>query len=212
MSYREFAASWKSIASMSVWSDVFIKNEPMLFAAASSFAEENGGVITREFLSTLPKDESFVIDSRVHMLKNGWYPAIPGWHLDSIPRSKTNRQPDFTLGTSNLDCYVAVVGSVAMTEFITPGRSIRLWCPDGKRWSEFSRDINSMIRDGEVTTQRIKPSTVVRFGPNDFHRATPAEGDGWRFFIRAVRGSATPHANEIRRQTQVYLHELEAGW
>jgi hypothetical protein len=66
-----------------------IKNEPMFFNCDLDFAWDNGGNITRSFISNLPydwQDEGIVFDSRVHMLMPGWYPAIPGFHHDDVPR------------------------------------------------------------------------------------------------------------------------------
>jgi hypothetical protein len=191
---------------------VEISVEPMLFGASSGFAAEHGGPLTREFLSKLPPGGGWLIDSRVHMLKPGWYPAIPGWHLDAIPRSETHRQPDFTQDTSRLECWFAIVGDVPVceTEFLTS--PVELDLRDGKSWSEFSAEINGALLYGATGSVRVPNRSVVQFGPEDFHRATPADRDGWRFFIRAMRGHNTPCANQIRRQTQVYLRDLEAGW
>lgn len=72
-----------------------IKNEPMFFNCDLDFAWDNGGNITRSFISNLPydwQDEGIVFDSRVHMLMPGWYPAIPGFHHDDVPR------PDIPVG------------------------------------------------------------------------------------------------------------------
>ena len=212
--WRNFTPSWEVIGALSGRSDTELEQEPMLFGADVDFAFAYGGPITQEFLSRLPMRTGWLIDSRVHMLKSGWYPAIPGWHIDSIPRSKTNRQPDFSIDCSSLECVMAVVGNQTqcLTEFLRPGTGLDLWCPDGKRWSDFSREINSSIRDGEVEPMSVPLCGVVKFGPKDFHRAVAATGDCWRMFIRACRGHSTPPTNKIRRQTQVYLHELEAGW
>jgi len=210
--FRDFKADWSIGAELPQFDEATVKNEPMLFGASLDFAFQHGGPITRAFLDRLDIGGNAIIDSRVHMLKFGWYPAIPGWHLDSIPRSKTNRQPDFSIDTSELRATFALVGDVSKTQFLHRGETIRLWCPDGKRWSEFSRDINSLLTDGEAHVEFAPAGRLIHFGPTDFHRASPATGDGWRMFIRAVSGVPVEHRNEIRKQTQVYLHELEAGW
>lgn len=216
MNTRTFVASWRNIGSMPEFSDEVIESEPMLFGASVDFARCHGGGITRNFLRKLPTEDAarpWMIDSRVHMLKAGWYPAIPGWHLDSIPRSKTNRQPDFAIDTSGLECVTAIIGGGSATEFLEPGSTINLHCRDGKRWAEFSREINSSILDGEIRTKKLDFGAVVVFGPNDFHRASPSTGDAWRCFFRATRSPwIRPEQGKIRKQTQVYLHELEAGW
>lgn len=67
-----------------------IKNEKMFFNSDLVFAYENGGPITKSFIDNLPEEwkTNSVFDSRVHMLMPGWYPAIPGWHHDDVPRPK----------------------------------------------------------------------------------------------------------------------------
>ena len=83
-----------------------IKEEPMFFNCSPDFAYENGGEITRSFLNNLPDEwqkDKLVFDSRVHMLMPGWYPAIPGFHHDDVPRPEipvgqhfiTAGQPDY---------------------------------------------------------------------------------------------------------------------
>jgi len=44
-----------------------------------------------------------------------------------------------------------------------------------------------------------------------FHRGTPATGNGWRFFLRAMTNTPQKANNEIRKQVNVYI-EAEAGW
>lgn len=76
-----------------------IKNEPMLFSCDCIHARRLGGPITHAFLDSLPTDwllaDDFVVDSRVHMLMPGWFPAIPGYHHDDVPRSREDGQPDY---------------------------------------------------------------------------------------------------------------------
>jgi len=197
---------------MSARNDGEIKIEPMLYGASYDFAMKNGGPVTKEFLGLIHGDKSSIfIDSRVHMLKPGWYPAIPGWHLDAIPRSKTNRQPDFSQDTSSLGCFFAIVGSRSYsgTEFLADEIDVSI--NDGKKWSEFSAEINAKIENGLKTTL-IQNRSFVEFGPTDFHRATPATDHCFRLFIRAMRGHHIEPKNEIRTQTQVYVRDLEAGW
>src|SRR5690606_10082560 len=74
--------------------------ETMLFGADLAFAQENGGEITKQVIDSLPKftvpdDLHVVIDTRVNMLMRGYYPSIPGWHCDDVPRGE-NGQPDLT--------------------------------------------------------------------------------------------------------------------
>lgn len=83
-----------------------IKNEPMFFNCDLDFIYKNGGEITKSFVDSMPegwKQSDIVFDSRVHMLMPGWFPAIPGFHHDDVPRPEipvgqhfiTAGQPDY---------------------------------------------------------------------------------------------------------------------
>lgn len=106
-----FNSSFATGARMRDWDEQYVKNEPMLFSATPKFAWENGGPITRDFLAlffgiSLADEASWVLrdskvgnycfDSRVHMLMPGWFPCIPGWHHDDVPRSCSDGQPNYS--------------------------------------------------------------------------------------------------------------------
>jgi len=76
-----------------------VKNEPMFFNSDLDFASKNGGPITRAFIKHFISEQGdrrpYVFDSRVHMLMPGWYPCIPGFHHDDVPRSTSTGQPNY---------------------------------------------------------------------------------------------------------------------
>ena len=75
-----------------------IKNEPMFFNCDLAYAFKHGGEITKTFIAGLPEDwisYNPVLDSRVHMLMKNWYPCIPGYHHDDVPRSTSTGQPNY---------------------------------------------------------------------------------------------------------------------
>jgi hypothetical protein len=194
-----------------------VKNEPMLFNSDADFAFENGGPITRAFVQSLrsygfdERMESCVIDSRVHMLMRGWYPCIPGWHIDDFHRPDGN-QPDYLHLPENMAHVCCIVGDCSRTEFLD--RSVRLTKPEEgeKVYGSFNKQIRAAIENGAVRSTPIDAGRLVRFGGSDFHRGVAATHSGWRWFARATFGSTRVPSNEIRRQVQVYLPELEAGW
>lgn len=76
-----------------------IQAEPMLYQASYAYAWEKGSTLTRQVLGKLPEEvrQGWVIDTRVHMLMPGHYPAMPQWHADGLPRSTSfpdGFQPD----------------------------------------------------------------------------------------------------------------------
>jgi hypothetical protein len=78
------------------WPVAVLKREPMLFACDVSTASELAGPVTRAWLDALPQlDAPAIIDTRVHMLIPGFWPCIPGWHHDDVPREREDGQPDY---------------------------------------------------------------------------------------------------------------------
>src|SRR6267142_3958223 len=65
-----------------------IRTLPMLYRASREFARSLNNPVINDFLNNAPESgsryESF--DIKVCMLKQGWWPCIPGWHLDDFHR------------------------------------------------------------------------------------------------------------------------------
>lgn len=193
-----------------------IENEPMVFSADALFAYKHGGPITREFLAYLDPDKDWIIDTRVHMLMEGWYPCIGGWHCDNIPRNTQNGQPNFQNPPFVCNHTLAVIDASdqptgSLTEFLTD--SIYLADPEDpesvyKCWSEV---INEYREAGIIRSRCIPSGKLINFDARTFHRGQPATSKGWRFFIRAMTGTPQKPINKIRRQVNTYIN-VEAGW
>lgn len=184
-----------------------IIKEPMFFQASANFAYDNGGPITREFLGGA-EWKDYVVDSRVHMLKPGWYPCIPGWHIDGLRRP--DGQPDYENIPEDDDHILSVIGPTAHTQFLDG--PVNLHKPyDEQVYKSFSRQIDLQIEAGIVSPVQYENASVIRFGPTDFHRGVRADRDGWRFFIRASKDGSRPQ-NKMRTQVQVYLPTVDMGW
>lgn len=195
-----------------------VRAEPGLFSCDLRTAWSRGGRLTHAFLSRLETHcgvtratAEWVIDSRVHMLKKGWCPCIPGWHIDDFHRG-TDGQP--TLGSlpEKLVHYMAIVGDCSRTEFLDGPVSLPDPAPGATVYDHYNRHIQRLLAEKEVYRVGIIPEQIVRFTGSDFHRGVPAEKDGWRWFIRATGYSGRPILNEVRTQVQVYLPVPEAGW
>lgn len=204
-----------------------IKDETMLFSADPEFAFAKGGPITRKAIEFLISnlgmpDDNVVIDTRVHMLKPGWNPAIPGWHCDAVPRG-ADGQPDFSdPSLDDIEHYLLVIDADdqptgAMTEFVDLKSPVRFPAPDAGEnvWGVHSRIINELLdaeaRHLEVLT--LESGRLYRFTAHDYHRSVPATGSGWRYFLRASVNTKTRGPfNEIRQQVQVYMPDADLGW
>jgi hypothetical protein len=202
-----------------------IKNEPMLFNCDMGHARDLGGPITREVLSKLPddwQDVPVVVDSRVHMLMPGWYPCIPGWHHDDVPRTRADGQPNYGPGQCRSEHIFALVnGNICPTaiatgaiDFVEPelGKVIyREWHPVVERW----------IACGLFKKEFVPSNRLIKFDDRTWHTGTPAVENGWRFFIRISRyfspdgkpiQRGNERTNEVRRQVQVYMDNPNDGW
>jgi hypothetical protein len=152
------------------------------------------------------------------MLKPGWYPAIPGWHLDAIPRD-ANNVPDLDHPQCRLMkhwLYTLDSGTGALTAVCNAEASImKTFKPaEGETlWGRHSAVIAKAIKNRSVR-QTLLASDDLTCIPHDcYHTSTAATGSGWRFFFRASENTlhSGPH-NEIRKQVQVYVPTADSGW
>lgn len=207
-----------------------IKNEPMLFGADIDFAIKFGGPITYDFICkftnslTKREREKVIIDSKVCMLMEGWYPCIPGWHHDDVARTRSDGQPDYdNPALRQVEHAMAIVedtykGPSSITEFLTG--EIKLEVPKKGKiiYEKWNSEINEILAHRKkyghirVYTSYIYPGQVLWFNSSTFHRGKAASRTGWRFFIRASWYSTRKVTNEIRKQSQIYMSALEAGW
>jgi hypothetical protein len=212
-----------------------VKNEPMMWSCQPSFAYDHGGPITRQFLEKVFNigpitsyyakelykycDDRYCFDSRVHMLMPGWFPCIPGWHHDDVPRSRSDGQPNYENPEFKSQHILALVnGDIAPTEFAV-GRAIMpvipLYAkhPIYKYWHD---QVELDIRDNCLERVPVPSNRLIGFDYQAFHQGVRAVKAGWRWFGRiswnAGYESGRPHHNEIRKQVQVYLEHPMEGW
>lgn len=190
-----------------------IKNEPMFFNSSPDFAYDNGGPITRAFLDAL--DESPVVfDSRVHMLMPGWFPAIPGYHHDDVPRNTADGQPNYDSPTyHSRHAMMLINGDVAPTDFAL-GRHVlpKVEGNEGPIYKRWHEEVVRQIEQGELNRVSAESGRVIYFDWQSMHQATPAVSSGWRWFGRASFQTDRKPTNEIRKQVQVYLQNPMEGW
>ncbi len=196
------------------YSDEVIKNEPMFFNCDLEFAYKNGGVITKQFIEKLPskwKDCNPVVDSRVHMLMKDWYPCIPGWHHDDVPRSTTTGQPNYITPEYHSEHLLGLVNAdVCPTRFITT--PVEVSAPDVNKtiYEQWHKEIEAQKYESYETESGL----MYEFDCNTFHSGQKAVKNGWRWFIRLSRNTDRQNniTNEIRKQVQVYLENPIMGW
>jgi hypothetical protein len=191
-----------------------VKNEPMLFNCDTSAAAELGGPITRDFLSMLDPEfrERGIVDTRVHMLMPSWYPCIPGWHHDDVPRSTRTGQPNYLNPQyTSRHCMALINGSISPTEFLLG--DIEVPKPDIDR--VIYKDWDDHLEGaGRHQGSRISAPDhqLLYFDMHSFHRGSSAVANGWRWFGRVSIDTERKPTNEVRQQVQVYLGVVNSGW
>lgn len=201
-----------------------IKNEPMFFNSSIPFAYENGGPITRSFINALPEEfKAGVFDSRTHMLMPDWYPAIPGWHHDDVPRPPipvgqhfiTAGQPDYNNPSYRSRHAMGLVnGDICPTAYAV-GLAKMKEVPDGELiYRQWHFEIEAQIAAGQLVKEHAQSNRVLFFDCDAFHSGTRALKSGWRWFGRVTIDSdrVKTMTDEFRKQAQVYLEFPMNGW
>lgn len=193
-----------------------IKDEPMLFNCDLEHARKLGGPLTQAFLEALPNfwlwSKDFVIDSRVHMLMKGWFPCIPGFHHDDLPRERSDGQPNYTNPSYLSEHVMALIGDCAPTEFAV-GESHFPDVPIGQKYYKIWHPlVVEKIKNRQLQSLSAPSNKLLYFDWQTWHQGVPAIKDGWRWFVRASRRTSRKPSNELRRQVQVYLNVPMEGW
>lgn len=206
------------------WTTAEIKNEPMFFNCDLHFAYQNGGGITRDFIRSLPKGwEKAVIDTRVHMLMPGWYPAIPGGHHDDIPRPIigpgqhfiTAGQPDYDNPRYHAEHIMGLVNADICPTYFALGTMTMPAIPEGELiYREWHKEVERAIANEEADTYQAESGKLIYFDWQTFHTGQKTKLSGWRWFARISRNTDRQKqiTNEIRNQVQVYMEFPMEGW
>lgn len=203
-----------------------IKNEPMFFNSSLEYAFENGGPITRSFLDNLPSgflSIDCVFDSRVHMLMPGWYPAIPGFHHDDVPRPEipvgqhfaTAGQPDYDNPRYKSEHILGLVNADVCPTIFAIGDCTMPQIEDGQLiYREWHKEVERLLAAGQMKPHQAKDRTLYYFDWQTFHTGRQAVSNGWRWFGRVSLNTDRTKTitNEIRQQAQVYLEFPMEGW
>ena len=210
-SYFDLAGTFKKD-----WTDLEILDEPMFFNSSVEYAYLNGSSITRNFLDSLPpswKGQDVVFDSRVHMLMKGWYPCIPGWHHDDVPRSTPNKQPNYINPEYKSKHILGLVNAdIAPTEFASG--CCELTVPENNIYKEWHDIIENCVMTGDFALSKAQSGVLYQFDWLTFHQGTKAVKNGWRWFGRVSKNTDRSNniTNMIRKQVQVYLERPMEGW
>lgn len=193
-----------------------IKNESMFFNSTWNYAYEHGGEPTKQFLLALPSElhkKSTIIDSRVHMLMPGWYPCIPGFHHDDVPRDRADGQPEYNEPSYRSNHALALYnGDICPTEFALGTGLFTEPTLHSIIYKEWHKEVVKHLEKNLLTLTKAPSEQIVFFNDRTFHQGNTAVKSGWRLFLRASWNTNRKPSNEIRRQVQVYLEHPMQGW
>lgn len=213
----KFNSQIKLLGAMPSFDESIVKNEPMFFNASPAFAYENGGPITRAFLElTGMLNTPCVIDTRVHMLMKGWYPCIPGWHHDDVPRTTLTGQPNYKTPEYFAKHILGLVnGDICPTQFAL-GECEMPEVPEEKVcYREWHPVIDKLCESGKMTRYDATGNPILAFDAHSFHQGQKALANGWRWFGRISYDTfrLKTITNETRKQVQVYIPAPDyMGW
>lgn len=199
------------------------KRKCSLTLSSLEFAWDHGGPATRSFISDFITDikkrapdidlSKVVLDSRVHMLMPGWYPCIPGWHHDDVPRERADGQPEYDSPSYRSNHALALFGGdICPTEFAIG--TVEFSDPKNHEvvYREWHKEVEHLLETGKLRKEYCPSEQIVYFNDRTWHQGVAAKDKGWRLFIRCSWNTGRKPSNEIRTQVQVYLENPMMGW
>lgn len=203
-----------------------LKNTPQLWNASLDDALRYGGDLTKAAIGSmnLKFDRKYiVVDTKIHMLMPKFYPAIPNWHTDGVPRGKElkpevkdypNILEQQNMTTSRY--HLLVTGEGCLTQFIN--KPLMLDCYEGSENYNLYEDIGSQLKkynkeDLDIVT--VPACTSVEWDWWNIHRGVQATKHEWRYLIRVTETDHLQPQTDLRQilrtQIQVYVPE-SFGW
>lgn len=213
-----FRSDFQQVADGVTWHTEMVRREPGLFSY-DPLALPVGAELAKQFVTQAiaycgPIWASAVLDTRVHMLKAGFWPCIPGWHHDDVERTRPDGQPNYRDQTRRARHLLCVVdcGTGSLTEFACGTFRLREPPLGETVYQVWDRTLEKLHKRGAFEPIPVTNGALYAFNDHAFHRGTPATSQGWRWFGRLTLDGDRLYANEVRTQTQVYLSDPSVGW
>lgn len=201
-----------------------IKNTPQLWNASLEDALKYGGELTKSAIGAMNlrfDKKHIIVDTKIHMLMPGFYPAIPSWHTDGVPRG-AELKPDGK-GSPNIFAqekmdasrfHLLVTGDGCLTDFVTTPTFIDIpEQADTNLYKLVHDEIEKRKDELEIVTT---PScTVVEWDWWNIHRAVKATKHEWRYLIRVTETDHMQPQSDLRQvlRTQIQIYVPESfGW
>lgn len=212
-----YHSDYRVIGPLGPFDPEVIAAEPMPIAAHPTWVAEHGGPIGRAFVAALPADwrtpdADVIVNGKLNEFDPGWSSCLVGFHIDGTSRirKRADGLPDLLDPGPTIEQIGCSVGPAGATGFLRGPLALPV-APIGEDGrGVWQRIITDAIADGTVEAVRGPSDTVVAFDHGDFHTCMPAERDGWRFFIKAMRGRGDTPTNAFREHCRISW-PLDAG-
>jgi len=181
----------------------------------------HAGPITKAFLASVETYlssigvDDYIFDSRVHMLMKGWFPCIPGFHHDDVPRSLPNKQPNYYNPEYHAKHIMGLVnGDICPTQFALGECELPDVAVDEMYYKKWHPIVDELCNQNKLQRYDLIGNPVVLFDAHTFHQGQQAKTGGFRWFGRVSWNTdrVKNASNEIRRQANVYLPVPMEGW
>ena len=142
-----------------------------------------------------------------------WFPCIPGFHHDDVPRDRNDGQPEYDNPSYRSNHAIALVNAeIAPTQFAL-GTAQFSKPKNGEVFYEvWHKEVEELLKMGKLKSFSAPNQTIVYFDDRTWHQGTPAISGGWRWFGRLSWNTKRIPTNEFRKQVQVYLTNPMQGW
>jgi hypothetical protein len=221
-----------------------IKDTPTLWNASVEDAIKYGGDLTRAALGAmnLRGDKRYtIVDTKVHMLAPGQYPALPGWHTDGTPRLMEDIAPEVAarsriedlipylhpqhkglpviLAQEQLDSprfHLLVTGHGCLTRFVGAPMTLEVpGVPTRDLYRLITEKVRARVEEGEIEPFTIPSCMAVEWDWWALHSAYPATAVEWRYLIRVTESDHNEPQTDLRKvirvQNQVFA-PIDSGW
>lgn len=187
-----------------------------------------GGPLIRRALGACPlrgDRPHILVDTKVSMLMPGWFPAIPGWHTDGVPRDNRGgylkgrpsmaRQQELSEDGESPIFHLMVLGVPNTPRFLADALDVPLANGENRRlYNELTDYVNEQDRS-VLNSVGFTTDQWLTWDWWNIHTAQPSENRGWRLLIRVTESDIPPSdpakTDIIRRQTMVYS-PINFGW
>ena len=173
-SFTYLSCEDRAVKSIEAPSWASIKSQDSFKYADINYVYENSTEPIRKILEQFPvegKHRSTIVDVKVHYLKKGMFPCLPGWHTDCTLNPWHETKNDVH--------HIYQVGAECYTRFLAEDFTLEFD-------SLVPANIKSKMNAVEHKSWTLKPEKIYRYDRFGLHAPSVASEDGMRLLIRVT--------------------------